>query len=194
MLAFDRIEQQVGHARFVAMLGANGYTRLEEVPSREAFVALYTSLQAEIELTGVTPPPVAADPPVAPRAEPSAASAQSNGTHAKEPSTGSTETMPAELADIWKRIQSIPTVCSIFCDLKKELIDVAGMDRAEELYQTTLGLHGVAHSNQFRNLGTARQCASRLWQQIQTLKHPLVPNPDISDEDVPFGNDQGWAA
>jgi hypothetical protein len=97
--------------------------------------------------------------------------------------------MPPEVESIWKKIQSIPTVLAVFGDLKKDLNELAGMDHAEELYAAALSKHGVSAASEFRNLGKARQCASTLWESIQTLK---AEPADIAD-DAPFGG-EGRAA
>jgi energy-coupling factor transporter ATP-binding protein EcfA2 len=176
--AFERIEAQVGHDRFVAMLGASGYTKLEELGTRENAAKLYKALLAEIELFGVDPQPAApvqpAQPVPVPVSVPPAPVAAPVSQPAPIPKPAA-QGMPPEVEDLWRRITSVASICTVFSELKQTLNELTSMDTAEEIYRATLSKFGVQSSNGFRNLGVARQCASALWEQVQALKTQSVP-------------------
>ena len=159
---FERIEAQVGHDRFMRMLGASGYTRLAELGTRENAVKLHRAMLAEMELFGVDPqPPVApAQPQRAPAPQPAA----------KPAARPATQGMPQEVLALWKRIIDIQSCCAVLGELKADLVELAGQDRAEEIYRLALAQFGAEHANAFRNLGLGRQCASLLWQEIQGIR------------------------
>ena len=186
--AFERIEAQVGHDRFVAMLGASGYTKLEELGTRENAAKLYKCMTAEIEMFGIDPSMAPQSAPVMPEpvpiSVPPAPVAAPDPQPAPTPKPAAKQGMPAEVEDLWRRIISVASVCTVFSDLKKDLVELGGMDEAETIYKTTLGKFGVEHSNQFRNLGTSRQCASALWLQIQLLKNPPAMSPESAETPI----------
>jgi hypothetical protein len=74
----------------------------------------------------------------------------------------------------------------VFSDLKTSFVELVG-DHGEANYHVILQRHGVEHSNQFKSLSKARSCAKEMWESIQLLASAPPANPDITDDDVPFG-------
>jgi hypothetical protein len=182
LVPFEAIEKTIGTEAYVRLLGVEGYTDLSELPDRETAKRVYKNVFAAASHLPPSENAVVLQPGHAAVAEPVKRAPMQQTDH---------NTMPADLEALWSRVFDIKSACTVLGELKKELYELAGEERGHQFYYTALAEFGAGHANDFkRNLGKARQCASRIWERIQLIKNPPAHNPEITDDDVPKGDVQ----
>jgi hypothetical protein len=188
--AFAAIERRIGHVEFLAALAMEGYTSVDELSDRNTAAHVYkTVLESTKDLPDAPKNKPLARPQTVEQPVPPATPNSTPTTTAAQASSGKgrveTARMPAEVEALWKRIIDSKSLCTAFSELKADLIEVAGQQRAEHIYRNILANSGVEHLDQFRHLGHARQTASALWKAIREVANE-PPLPDADETGDPF--------
>jgi hypothetical protein len=190
--AFEELEQSIGRQPYLRALGVEGFTGLDEITDRDTASRVYKAvLQSTMHLLNTKkdhdPRSTGSEKAGTTRASESQSTGAALPTGALrqqgERRKKDVKGIPPELEALWKRIVDRKSLAAAVSDLRKDLVEVAGLDRGETIYREILASAGVQRVEQFSSLGPARQTASALWKAIQDVANE-PPNPPEGDDDA----------
>jgi hypothetical protein len=149
---FDQVNTILKMANKRAKIAAT----LNATSAHEFFTQDMEGIQREPEYEQEPPPPT---PPPAP--------------------TVQTVPVASEVQRMWDHMTSIATVCEVFAQLKKRMVEVMGPAGESEYYRILKDQGKVSHANELKQRA-ARAVSLRMWDSIKQAEAL-----GISDDDVP---------
>jgi len=89
--------------------------------------------------------------------------------------------IPEEVQRMWDHMTNIATICEVFAQLKKRMIEVMGPAGESEYYRL-LKKHGqVEHANAFKSKKASRETSQRMWESIKQAESLGVSDTDLDN-------------
>ncbi len=90
--------------------------------------------------------------------------------------------VPEEVQRMWDHMVSIATICEVFAELKKRMVELMGPGGETE-YRRILEVHaGVKHANELRSKAKGREASKRMWESIKQAEALGVSEADVPEE------------
>jgi len=89
-----------------------------------------------------------------------------------------------EIQRMWDHMTNIATICEVFAQLKKRMVEVMGPAGESEYYRL-LKKHGqVDHANAFKSKKASRETSQRMWESIKQAEALGVSESDVPEPEV----------
>ncbi len=88
----------------------------------------------------------------------------------------------AELQRMWDHMTSIATICEVFAQLKKRMLEVMGPAGESEYYRILTAHAGVKHANEIKSKARGREASKRMWESIKAAEALGVSDADVPEE------------
>ncbi len=86
-----------------------------------------------------------------------------------------------EVQRMWDHMTSIATICEVFAELKRRMVELMGPGGETE-YRRILESHaGVKHANEIKSKAKGREASKRMWESIKQAESLGISASDVPD-------------
>ncbi len=87
-----------------------------------------------------------------------------------------------DVLEMWRLMVNIASICEIFSQLKKRMLEVMGPGGETEYYRILTAHAGVKHANEIKSKAKGREASKRMWESIKQAESLGVSESDVPEE------------